>query len=324
MTAKLEFERAWKPFAENYSRSMTAINERMVALQSGISDPINSIRAYHQAEMAKLGDAIDQINRPWKQQVGALSAAIEAINKPLLRAGLETQSLTSIARLSEIGSTLANTPPYEKALGDRLRTAFGDWREIELPEVAVLDNLTTRSNFYRDVGYDGSLVDFPEEGFEEVLDIVSIGPISESEEDEALAIEIYQALRRIERELRALIVQVLHSLEGDKWLYRALPQGMADNWLRKHEAAKRNGEQEQDPIHFADFTDYLPIVQKKNLWREGFNTVFGRKSDIEESLQRLAAIRIPDMHARPMTQDDLLLVRVEGNRILRAIRRAAN
>lgn len=52
-----------------------------------------------------------------------------------------------------------------------------------------------------------------------------------------------------------------------------------------------------------------------------FRPVFGRAEDVRESFQRLFPIRIATMHARLVTLDDELLLRVETRRVLKAIAR---
>jgi hypothetical protein len=56
-------------------------------------------------------------------------------------------------------------------------------------------------------------------------------------------------------------------------------------------------------------------------WREVFSALFGRQEDVRESLQRLYPIRLSTMHARLITQDDVLLLLVESRRLLKVIRR---
>lgn len=46
---------------------------------------------------------------------------------------------------------------------------------------------------------------------------------------------------------------------------------------------------------------------------------FERQESVRESFQRLYPVRNDTMHARPITQDDELLLYVEGKRLMRRI-----
>jgi hypothetical protein len=50
-----------------------------------------------------------------------------------------------------------------------------------------------------------------------------------------------------------------------------------------------------------------------------FEPFFRRLEDVRESFQRLHPIRLDTMHARPITQDDELLLYVEARRLARVM-----
>lgn len=104
-------------------------------------------------------------------------------------------------------------------------------------------------------------------------------------------------------------------------LKRRLPGDIRKAWLEKREKAKQYGEAGRPLIAYADFTDYQRIVTRTDNWEKIFRAFFVRRSSIEESFRRLYPIRICTMHARPITQDDELLLFVEVKRIMAAIRR---
>lgn len=72
-------------------------------------------------------------------------------------------------------------------------------------------------------------------------------------------------------------------------------------------------------IAYADFSDYVPIVTRRDNWNDVFAPIFGRKESFQESFQRLYLIRICTMHARMISQDDELYLYVETKRILTSI-----
>jgi hypothetical protein len=52
---------------------------------------------------------------------------------------------------------------------------------------------------------------------------------------------------------------------------------------------------EQPLIAYADFSDYLPIIERADNWNRIFKAVFNRKIDVQESFIRLHLIRICTM-----------------------------
>ena len=77
-------------------------------------------------------------------------------------------------------------------------------------------------------------------------------------------------------------------------------------------------------IEYADFTDYAPVICRSDNWRDVFAPFFNRPESVRESFQRLHPIRLDTMHARLITQDDQLLLRVEVKRLVKAIRKRQN
>jgi hypothetical protein len=109
---------------------------------------------------------------------------------------------------------------------------------------------------------------------------------------------------------------------GVDWMKHRLPNTMLESWTVKKQKAEEAGGDDIPLIHYADFTDYKVIIERKDNWREVFKPVFGREEDIRESFQRLFPIRIATMHARIITKEDEMLLLVETKRILKAIERA--
>ncbi len=106
---------------------------------------------------------------------------------------------------------------------------------------------------------------------------------------------------------------------GEHWMKHQLPANMLDSWHDKRDKAVRAGEIEQPLIDYADFSDYRSIIERKDNWNNVFKPVFRRVDDVRESFQRLFPVRITTMHARIVTLDDELLLRVETRRVLKAI-----
>ena len=78
---------------------------------------------------------------------------------------------------------------------------------------------------------------------------------------------------------------------------------------------------EQPLIAYADFSDYIRIIERKDNWARVFKAIFKRPSDVQESFIRLFPVRNITMHARLITLDDELLLRVETRRLINAFGR---
>jgi hypothetical protein len=87
----------------------------------------------------------------------------------------------------------------------------------------------------------------------------------------------------------------------------------------EREQALEKGEEEFPLLWYADFSDYVDIIIRGDNWRDVFVDVFRNKEDIRVSFQRLQPLRICTMHFRPITKDDLLILTVEVQLVLRCI-----
>ena len=67
-------------------------------------------------------------------------------------------------------------------------------------------------------------------------------------------------------------------------------------------------------IAYADFTDYVLVICRRDNWRI-FKRYFGREESVRESFQRLYPIRLDTMHARQITHEDELFLYVETRRL---------
>jgi hypothetical protein len=102
---------------------------------------------------------------------------------------------------------------------------------------------------------------------------------------------------------------------GDDWLRRQLPDGMLEAWESKKASGFEKGDEDQPLIAYADFTDYIKIIERRDNWARVFKAIFKRQSDVQESFIRLFPVRICTMHARLISLDDELLLQVETRRL---------
>jgi len=145
--------------------------------------------------------------------------------------------------------------------------------------------------------------------------------VGEDEEESAFrrTNKAHDRLQRFETQMRRFIDEKMKVGFGADWIKHQVPNGIHERWFEKKQKAKEDGEPEWSLIDYADFTDYLPIIVRRDNWREVFKPVFKRRGFVEESFQRLYPIRLCTMHVRPITQDQELYLCAEVKQILSAI-----
>ena len=261
---------------------------------------------------------------------------MEKMQAPWLDMQDRLQSVNSFIKLQSIGQALVRTPAFDPTLTSALRADLGDWRDRIALSNRVLADLQKRSELYRDLGFDPTLTEFPSPAFHETLDIAGVVreppplvimygppvPPSDGEEEEVQLERTNMAqgwLLRLETQMRRFIDDRMKEAFGPNWPKHRLPRHLYDKWREKKARAKSAGAREWPLIAYADFTDYVAIICKRDNWCEVFASYFGRPEDVRESFQRLYPVRLDTMHARPITQDDELLLYVETQRLVKVV-----
>ena len=269
----------------------------------------------------------------YQDQASLFQNAIENMRVPWLDVEDNIRSISGLVELQTIGQALRTMPTFDTRLEDMLRTELGDWREKIIWPTDIFTDPLARTSFYSDLGLNSSLTAFPSEAFEQSIDIAGLkeAPIrlepaynfeSEPEPDE-VAYErtntAHDRLQRFETQIRKFIDEQMKAIFGENWIKQQVPGEIRKAWLEKQQKVKDSGGPEWPLIAYADFSDYVPIITRRDNWNRVFKPIFRRQASIQESFQRLYPIRICTMHARLITQDDELYLYVETKRILTAI-----
>lgn len=255
----------------------------------------------------------------------ALQNAMAGVRSPWLRIEEASASARAFSDLIAIGRGIDSRLSFDAAYVDALRPSLGDWRDEATPAAEPLVDPLLRTGLYHERGFDPALTDFTPPAFEESLRLAGLREDGEDDagqqDDEGFgrAGAAFEQLRRFEIAIRRFIERVMQDAFGDDWMKRQLPANMLEGWRDKRDKAVKAGEPEQRLIDYADFTDYRAIIERKDNWNTVFKPVFGRAEDVRESFQRLFPVRIATMHARLVTLDDELLLRVETRRVMKAI-----
>jgi len=255
----------------------------------------------------------------------ALQQAMEKMTMPWLDQQEAMRSIAGFAEIQRIGEAVRSMPAFEDTLAATLRKSLGDWRDPISWRPEVFTDLAARSDFYIGLGFNPAVTNFPVPAFEQGLEIAGLEEVeSEPVDSEADALvrtnTAHAQLLRVERLLRKFIDRHLTRAFGSDWPKHRLPNGVYDSWQEKKRKAEETGAEERPLIEYSDFTDYAPILCRRDNWREVFQTFFRREESVRETFQRLHPVRLDVAHARLITQDDELLLRVEVRRIEKAIR----
>jgi hypothetical protein len=271
--------------------------------------------ARSQLGATSIQDALAQIASPWIRDVDAI------------------RSVSAFAELQGIGQMLRSAQkPFEDPIADALRVDLGDWRQqIEIPRAVIVDPVA-RADFYVERGFDRSLTDFPDAAWEEGLVVAGFvigvdalelpeglqtaNPVEEAGLQRTN--RCHDVLQRLERRLRDFIDAAMTSEYGPNW-HKQLDPLTRNNWEQRKAASEKAGEPVVRLIDFADFTDYVRIIIRKDHWNAVFEAKFQRKESVQESFQRLFPIRLAAAHARLVTKEDQLFVLAEATRLLKAL-----
>lgn len=261
----------------------------------------------------------------------SLIQAMSAMGSPWLNVLDPANSVRAFSDIQLIGSLANSDAPYGVPASNFLRRHLGDWRDVDTADEDYGDDPTTRSIAYTNRGLDSALTDFTPGAFDESLDIAglprAIDTVDLATEPAELEtpnlernIQIYRGLLSFEIRMRAFIEETLAMQFGPKWMQTQVPPAIIALWQEKKAKALKKGEPDRALIEYADFNDYWPIIIKKDNWNKVFGMVFQRQQDIHETLHRLQPVRIQAMHARILTLDEELLMRVETTRFYNAVR----
>ena len=280
-------------------------------------------------------DAVSSALARYATQADELRNAIAKMRTPWLDREDSLRSLVSFTEIQGIGHFINRLPAYAPGTAEALRVDLGDWREPISFDDGALSDPSLRPELYADLGFDISLTDMPVEAFEESTEIAGLSqappalieifgdPVPTSP-DPALETAFFwtnQAhgwLMRLEYFLRRFIHQVMSAQFGEDWPRHRLPNGLYDQWHGKREGDAGSKRPGILLIDYADFTDFVRIIERKDNWNEIFKPIFGRVEDVRESFQRLMPIRNDTMHSRPIGLDDRMLLYVEVRRLVRA------
>ncbi|OGD44157.1 hypothetical protein A3K79_00710 [Candidatus Bathyarchaeota archaeon RBG_13_46_16b] len=114
----------------------------------------------------------------------------------------------------------------------------------------------------------------------------------------------YDLLNKFENQLRKFIQESMERAFGKEWWKQRVPsdiQSICHERKRKREGIPWDRTKDLQPIYYADFAHYLPIITNRGNWKSIFSWFFYDEAWIKTRLQELNIIRTDTMHNRKIT-----------------------
>jgi tetratricopeptide (TPR) repeat protein len=140
----------------------------------------------------------------------------------------------------------------------------------------------------------------------------------------------YTIFNKLENELRIFLQEEMEQTFGKNWWRQKIPPDIQKDCLEKktNEAKDltRLGKEVKDlhPIYYSDFIHFLPIITKRDNWKQIFSSYFYDESWIKTRLQELnIIIRRPVAHTRRvLAPRDIRMLEIYAEDIFQCIRNA--
>ena len=316
-----------KPHGEKLTRALAVMEEYNAHFRTLSDHP----------GLAMFRERISEVSKAFSISESSIVQAMKGMQSPWLDMRNQATSFRAFAELQGIANVVTTLPAFGDHVGDTLRRSLGDWRDtITLPQ-DIVDDIAARFDFYIGRGFDPTLTDFPRPAFREALATGGLheesvpeddddysSPASEWSAEEEIRFratsEAHGSLMRLEVRLRRFIDDRMSDEFGPDWPKHRMPNGLYDRWVEKKKRTKPDEETTWPLIAYADFTDYAQVICRKDNWARVFHRFFVRRESVRESFQRLYPVRFAVMHARPIMQNDELLLRAEVVRLTGAMK----
>ena len=256
-----------------------------------------------------------------RQQRGPIKGAVdwetgarlrlEQLATPWVLSEFPDASISAMARLGDLGHLVQHRSPSDAGVIDMLRTRLGDYRQAEAPDPEALKDPISRTAYRLEQGFDPFLTALPTAVAAVVLSPLGAELSSEEVDPDTLENLVRMMMKRLEHALRRFIVEKLESLYGERW-FDELPSDIRRGWAKSRQRSIDAGRPPQELIAYADIDDYRKIIEHPDRWSRLFEPTFKDQGAIRETLRRIAPIRNDGAHFRPVTLEDLIIIRAEG------------
>lgn len=227
------------------------------------------------------------------------------------------RSITGFSHLARLSDSIELNDPFSEPVIQLVNSELGE------PSVYNESTVPTVSE-----GFNSDITAFDDDHYVEVIQIagVEIGLPSSNAPTHAdrtpltFCKESNRLLIVLENSLRFAVKEVIKKLgKHDKQVF---PGHILENCRKKQRQAKERTGSHLELIYYTDFMELLTLIEGKILWNGYFQKVFRNKIDIQASMQRIHPIRIEIAHSRPLSKEGLIILAVESERVLKALRNA--
>lgn len=312
----------------------TSFKSRLALTVKWLDGYLERFQCLSKDEISKrLTHSADAISRNDAEELRLVAST----KTPWFDTRLEDASIKRVLAFANIGKAVNNARPYDAEISEQLRAFLGDWRDPKTWTHRQITSLEFREQNYEFPNNDLYLARVPIAAFVELIkraNINRIPPVIERYAGlvrrDAAAVGSFMlprtqtavdCLTALESHIRRFIETAMLDVHGENWI-AYIPEEMSERWLARQAAAAEEDASRRPVIAFADFADYIRIIESRYLWRHAFRRIFEDQENLRETFERLHVVHYDAIRGRPISQTDELLLYVETNRLFRQMESA--
>ncbi len=302
------------------SLSELAIVERITSQNAGVIDAALKSQAFSDL-IAKLGTAA-LFESAAKDMLDAVNSRIRMLDTAWLLPEIPSASLIGFTRLSLFRDTVYAAEPYDQALCELVAEELGTGIEAEGDDDPIARDMSAIQ-----AGLTPELIAFQPSTYHQVIDVAGFSviraPVPQAvespEADTTFDPEHGMLMTQVEQRLRTCVETGLRDVSGPQWIKQRVPKSIRERWEQRRHEERRAERPVFSLIQYSDFMDLCDVINRSDNWRDVFEPIFRHANDFRESMRRLHPIRKAIGHSRPIGRADILTLRSESVRILRAL-----
>jgi hypothetical protein len=292
-----------------------------------------------QAFLARFGNPFADIDRlsviaadavtPWQGQAATdwqadLAGRMGAITTDWALVDAPEASAEAFARLGRLADVVCYSEPYSDESAEALLTDLG----VPTEAAEEVESVEAREERFDKAGRERNLIAFPPANFIKITTaagapanfpgpppLVAVGGLIEPV---GYSPEVAFLLTSLEAHLRQHVSVRLQAEAGHAWLKQRVPEELRRKWRTMAEEAEVLGKPVFEVIHYANFMDLVDIMARRDNW-PFFSPAFRDPNNLRVSMSRLYSVRNDLAHARPISQTDVLIVRIEATLLFRSM-----
>lgn len=261
------------------------------------------------------------------RSVGEVFSRAIRIEQPWIDLIEPEKSFAALGLMHEIGQTLASSDLFGAEATARLTALLGTWDPADDMDFQA-HTQEERSEIIVAEGFDDRLLDIPVPAYPQALWATGNGPRPREfreRADSALFVVrmprseaelAFSCVRYVERALRRVVSEQLHSASGERWVETRVPKPMRERW--EETRVKRGASPAADIIRFSELGDLQQLILQH--WKSCFAQRFKvGPGEFRVWTSQLIVIRHPTMHSDDVGSAELVCCLADGSRLLQAL-----